>query len=154
MITLVRVDDRLLHGQVIHGWVPATGSDTLVVVAGEETRDIYERELASMAGESPFEVLVLDLAGAVSFLKDRANRGRRVMVVLSSIGDALGLIEGGLKFSVLNIGNIHHAGYKTRLSPSVEVTSEEEAALARLRARGVGIDIRALPEPAGGEEGG
>jgi len=146
VITLVRVDDRLLHGQVIHAWVPSTASDMLVVVADESAHDIFEKELSGFASDYGFEIKILDCRGAGVFLKDPALEARRVMVVLSSIAEAEKIHEAGFCFTRLNIGNIHHADYKTKLSPSVMITEAEQSALERLASYGVTIDVRALPK--------
>ncbi len=151
MITLVRVDDRLLHGQVIHAWVPATSSDMLVVVAEEEEHYILKKELSGFTVEKGLEVVVLDERGACGFLKAPALENRRVMVVLPSIAVAERMYKAGFKFTSLNIGNIHHADYKTKISPSAMITDEEERALGGLASSGVTLDIRALPEAMAGE---
>ena len=145
MITLVRVDDRLLHGQVIHAWVPATCSDTLVVVAGRSMREIYESELGSIPGAETCDIFVLDQVGAVDFLLDRSAAERRVFVVVPSVAMALSIFSVGVRFGILNIGNVHHAEYSERLSPSVVVTEGEMRALEFLRSEGVRIEVRALP---------
>jgi len=145
LITLVRVDDRLLHGQVLHAWVPATEADTLLVVADEERRKVFEREMADLSGVCSCRIMVLDLAGAVRFLKESAAARASVLVVLPGVRLALELFRAGITFSRLNIGNIHHAEFSERLSPSVVITEEEREALEALRSEGVEIDLRALP---------
>jgi len=146
MITVVRVDDRLLHGQVVYAWVPATDSDTLVVVADEERHDILQKEFSGFASESGLDVKVFDGRGACLFLRDPALDNHRVMVVLSSIAEAERIREEGFIFTNLNIGNIHHADYKTKLSPSAMITEAEERAMERLSSAGVTFDIRVLPD--------
>ncbi|MFQ5354763.1 MAG: PTS sugar transporter subunit IIB, partial [Thermodesulfobacteriota bacterium] len=59
MICLVRVDDRLLHGQVIHAWVPFTGADMLVVVTDSDASALIEKDLSALASESGCEVRVI-----------------------------------------------------------------------------------------------
>ncbi len=145
MITLVRVDDRLLHGQVLHAWVPAVGADTLLVVAGEERRKIFERELADLSGACGCEIMVLGLKDAARFLSGSGEARRRVLVVLPGLALALELFRAGVAFGRLNIGNIHHAEFVERLSSSAVITEEERAALDELREGGVEIDVRALP---------
>jgi len=146
VITLVRVDDRLLHGQVIHAWVPATRSDTLIVVADLDVHYILRKELSYPAVECDCEIKVLDAGTACSCLKEPALEKRRVMVILPSIAEAERIHKAGFHFTTLNIGNIHHAEYKTKLSPSAMITEAEERALKRLKSSGVTIDVRALPE--------
>jgi len=145
VITLVRVDDRLLHGQVIHAWVPATGSDTLLVVAGRSMRRIFESELEEIPGAETCEILVMDQVGAVDYLLGDASRPRRVLVVLPSIAMAVSIFRVGVRFGVLNLGNIHHAEFSERLSHSVVITEEEKTALSGLREEGVRMEVRALP---------
>jgi len=82
VITLVRVDDRLLHGQVIHAWVPSTASDMLVVVADESAHDIFEKELSGFASDYGFEIKILDCrsAGVFLFYAGSAARNGRIVI--------------------------------------------------------------------------
>lgn len=146
MITLARVDDRLLHGQVIHAWVPFTDTNLLVVVAKSDALFIIEKELSALAREVGCDVKALGEEEAPSFLNAEVLDKRRIMVIFSSIAEAVSVYEGGFIFTALNIGNIHHADYKIKLSPSVMITEDEEKSLEGLSASGVRVEIMALPE--------
>src|SRR3990172_1044933 len=118
MIVLVRVDDRLLHGQVLAAWVPFTKADVLVVVSDEAASDSA-------------------LKGA--FAKDR------VMFIVNCLKDAMRLYEEGFKFASLNIGNIHHKTNGRVVTRSVILDDEDEFAIERFEGMGVNIDIRDIP---------
>ncbi|MFQ5353745.1 MAG: PTS sugar transporter subunit IIB, partial [Thermodesulfobacteriota bacterium] len=83
---------------------------------------------------------------AGGFLSDPALDRRRVIVLFSSIEEASRSYKMGFDFTALNIGNIHHAAFKKKLSPSAVITEEEERELEGLCSSGVTLDVRILPE--------
>ena len=68
-----------------------------------------------------------------------------VIVLVSRLRDAMRLYEGGLHFTELNIGNLHHGGEGRMLTKSVYVDKEDEEIINRFMGLGIAIEIRAVP---------
>ncbi|MBI5599314.1 MAG: PTS sugar transporter subunit IIB [Deltaproteobacteria bacterium] len=151
MILLVRVDDRLLHGQVIGAWVPFLRANLLVVASDEAAGDAMRASVMSACGDEGLKVTVRtikELSGGRGEEDFAAERG---IVVVGDLRDAMRLYEGGFRFTSLNIGNVHHHnGSGRKVTSSVMLSGEDEDIIERLEGLGVGIDIRSLPsaEPA------
>lgn len=147
MVILVRVDDRLLHGQVICSWVPFIKADSLVVASDEAASDMLVSEIISACGCDGLGVYVKSVADAVRCLGgDKGGEFGRVMLVVGELKDAMRLFELGMKFTSINLGNIHHDDDGGRMiTPSIIVNREDEEILRRLRSLGVGIEIRDVP---------
>jgi len=146
MVILLRVDDRLLHGQIICSWVPFVKAEYLLVVSDEAASDYLVREIISACGSSELGVLVKSVADTVSYLVNEADPAARVMLVVGELRDAMRLYENGLEFTSINLGNIHHDGDGSRtLTPSIIVNEEDEEILRKLVSLGVSIEIRDVP---------
>ncbi len=144
MVKLIRVDDRLLHGQIICAWVPFIKADALVVASDEAAKDSLVSDIIEACGQTCLDVHVKSLEDAVKFV----NGGRtqeRVILVVGDLKDAMKLYRAGLKFTSLNIGNIHHEDNGRKVTPSVIVNSEDESIIESFEGLGVEIDIRDVP---------
>lgn len=145
MISLVRVDDRLLHGQIICSWVPYLNADSLLVASDEAAADSLSREIISSCGCEGCEVTVRGVSEAVTEVSGPNLGGKRVILIVADLKDAMRVYDGGVRFKALNIGNLHHMDGGRKLSPSVIIDSADEGILERFRSLGVDIDIRSVP---------
>jgi mannose/fructose/N-acetylgalactosamine-specific phosphotransferase system component IIB len=147
MINFVRVDDRLLHGQIICAWVPFYSADLLIVASDDAASDTLLKGILMSCARNGLGVEVLEVAEATSELLGDLHNDDRVILVVGNLADALRLFEGGVTFKSLNLGNIHHSAEASGrvLTESVTVDAEDESMLARLASMGVDIEIRDVP---------
>jgi mannose/fructose/N-acetylgalactosamine-specific phosphotransferase system component IIB len=146
MIALARIDERLVHGQVLVGWVPHLGARRVVVADDEASRSPLARAAMSLALPPGVEASV-DALGAV----DWEALGRSpdpVLVVLRDVAVAERALSAGLtpgRVAVLNVGNVHYAEGRRQVTPSVFLSGAEVDGLRRLAAAGFRVEIRAVP---------
>ena len=145
MIALARVDDRLVHGQVLCAWVPHTGADTLLIVSDEVAADEMRREIFSGCAREGLSVEVRRVDEAAPFVEGPEMRERRIIVVFGSLDDAWRAYRSGLRFSTLNVGNIHREGGR-RVSDSVSLNDDDLAILDRFNSSGVTVEFRDVPD--------
>lgn len=149
MIALVRVDDRLLHGQIICAWVPYARADSLIVASDEAAGDSLASEIIESCGCKGLSVHVKKIKETVRYIESGVSAGERIILIVGSLRDAMRIYEDGMGFKKLNIGNIHHEhDGGRRVSPSVIINSEDEAVIERFEELGVGIEIRDVPASA------
>lgn len=144
-IVLIRVDDRLVHGQILEGWLPSTRAQELLIA----NDDLAEDDLQKMILESaiPFSVsLIIDSVEKIAAIlqSDGASDVRRMVIVDKPI-DALRLKKAGVNFDSLNLGNLAEAEYKKCLSRSVSVSEECLKALTEIMEEGIRINIQSVP---------
>lgn len=148
MLSLVRVDDRLLHGQIICAWVPHVEADSLIVASDEVAANGLVREIMGACACEELKVAVLRVDDAVKEIKKDGLGEGRVILVFGNIKDAMRFFEEGVRFPALNIGNIHHLEHGRKIAPSVIVDEQDEELIERFVALGVSIDIRDVPASA------
>lgn len=144
MVVLVRVDDRLLHGQIICAWVPFSRADALVVASDEAAKDSLVSEIIASCGHTGLEVYVKTVDEAASYVAG-SDGGARIILIIADLRDAMRVYEDGLKFTSLNLGNIHHDDGGHVITPSVIVNGDDEEIIERFEKLGVAIDIRDIP---------
>ena len=145
-IVLYRVDERLIHGQVVIGWGHELRPDRYVVVDDELASSDWEQELYRLA-VTDAEVLFESVDGARSRLDEWRSDASRSIVLTRDIGSLRRLGEGGrLSGEQVNLGGLHHAQGKTELLPYLYVTEEDRADLRHLGEQGVEVAARDLPD--------
>lgn len=143
MLTLVRVDDRLLHGQIICAWVPFVKADSLVVASDEAAGDTLISEIIESCGCKGLSVNVRKIDDAVKCVK--RTEKERIILIVGNLADAMRVYDQGLRFTTLNLGNIHHEDSGRKITPSVIVNREDEEIIGRFKSLGVSIEIRDVP---------
>lgn len=93
MIKLLRVDDRLIHGQVAVSWTSYLGADTLVVANDKATTDKLMQMAFNMAKPPQAVLSIKSLDGAVTVVNNPKHAARTIFMVTASVEDARYLME-------------------------------------------------------------
>ena len=155
MIALVRVDNRLLHGQILETWLPRLSARSVVVADDDASQSPLARAAMTLALPADVPAAVLPI-GEVRWA-DLAASPERVLVLVREVADLEKAVAAGLtpeRAPALNVGNVHYASGRRPITSSVYLSGEEVEALRRLSARGFAVDARAVPgePPVGPEE--
>ncbi len=143
-VLLARVDNRLVHGQVLEAWVPRLGIDTILVVDRELVGDPFQRAILEGLGSAALGIFLVTPERATELLGGDLG-ARRVLVLFAGIRQALEALDAGVSFSLLNLGNIHPTRASRTLTASVYLTAGDEEELCLLFSRGVEVEARAVP---------
>lgn len=143
-VVLARVDSRLVHGQVLEGWVPRLKAEAILVVDRELVSDPFQRTLLESLGRPGLEVRLVT-PGRAAELLGGALAGRRVLVLFAGVGQAVEARKAGVVFDGLNLGNVHPRPQSRALTTSVYLTAEDVALLDDLMRGGVRLEARAVP---------
>jgi len=141
----VRIDNRLVHGQVIETWLPHTRARMIVVINDELAANMLRQEIMSLAIPDGVEIVFLPVSAVSAFFFRDAREDMDALVLFSSCADARAAFEGGLGFTVLNLGNLHYAPGKKQICPHVALSKEDESCLNFFVQHGVKIDYRCVP---------
>ena len=144
-IVLVRIDDRLIHGQVIEGWLKIVRANHIVVVSDEAAQDAFQKALMQMAVPEDVQVSILGLQDSVSMLRDKVSAAERILVLLPGPKEALELVERGVVFESINVGGMHYVQGKEQVTRSVSLSQEDRKLLQSLSQKGIMLEGRATP---------
>jgi mannose/fructose/N-acetylgalactosamine-specific phosphotransferase system component IIB len=146
-IALVRVDSRLIHGQILEAWVPFINAKCIIVVNDKVAADPFLETVMKMAVPSDMDVIISSLEDFERSYKYTHGTGKKTIVLFSCIADACEAFKRGFRFERLNIGNVHNNEYKVCCSSSVFLCEDEITTLENLlKETGVFVELQVVPK--------
>ena len=143
-IVLNRIDDRLIHGQVVVGWGQPLDVKFIVLVDDAVAASDWEQELYRMGVPPEMEVRFHSAADAAPLLDGYRTEGRPGILLTGDIATMRELVEtGGVR--EVNVGGIHHRAGRTQHLRYVFLTAEEQQALRGLAERGAVVTAQDVP---------
>ena len=145
-ITLLRVDERLIHGQVVVGWGERFHVERILVVDDELRGSQWEQELYCLGVPPSVDASFVAVAEArAEFASWRADP-RRTFLLLRDVGTLSRLAGDGLLDGLeVNLGGIHSAPGRHRVLPYLFLSDEEMVDLHRIADSGIVISARDVP---------
>jgi len=137
----IRIDDRLIHGQVATRWSTGLGVSRIMVANDEVAADEMQKGILRMAAPPGIE------KAATNILADK-YAAQKVLMVLKNPIDALDLMEKGLEIKEINVGNMAKRDETVQIKKSISITKEEYDAFKELMNRGVKLTARMVPDEA------
>jgi len=149
-IALVRIDNRLVHGQVLEAWLPALDAHGILVADDEAAGNVLARSAMALAIPPGITFQVVRLQAAADLLRPggKGPQSARTLVLLRDVRDAVALHDRGVALPRLNLGNVHFGTGRRQVASSVFLDQEEVAALEKLAAEGTQVEVRAVPSEA------
>lgn len=144
-LDLYRIDDRLIHGQVVVGWGQPLDLHFIVLVDDEVAASDWEQELYRMGVPPEMEVYFESVAGAAANLPRYQAERRRGVLLTGDIATMARLVDATGSIHAVNLGGIHHRPGRTQRLRYVFLSPDEEAELRELAARGVHVTAQDLP---------
>ncbi|MDR2426691.1 MAG: PTS sugar transporter subunit IIB [Endomicrobium sp.] len=145
-IELVRIDDRLVHGQIVQGWLKVIDINKIVVVSDEVANDRMQQMLLTMAVPSNVELEIETVEDvSVNALYGKYDR-TKTMFLFSNPSDVLDMIENGVGIKSVNVGGMHFSDGKKQLLCNLSVDNKDVEALEKIHHKGIEIEGRILPD--------
>lgn len=145
-VLLYRIDERLIHGQVVVGWGNTLHPDLIVVADDEIAASTWEQELYALGLPEGLEAEFRSVDAVRDQLRGLQTGPRRAMVLTRDVGSMLRLASTGeLQGQEVNVGGLHHAADRRQVLPYVYLSDADRAALRELSDAGARISARDLP---------
>ncbi|MGO9829010.1 MAG: PTS sugar transporter subunit IIB [Myxococcaceae bacterium] len=143
MISYVRIDSRLIHGQVVEAWLPALKVARVVVADDEAADSPLMRAAMGLAVPPAVEVDIFRL-DEVPFARLEQDAVRTLLLV-RDVAALMRARSRGLSLRRVTLGNVHHASGRRPVSASVYLSAEELEQLRALAGSGVELEARGVP---------
>ena len=147
-IVNIRIDERLIHGQVAAIWSKALGVNRIMVIDADAVRNPTQKSVLKMACPVDCKLSILSVDSAATNLKERKYEGDRVFIVVRSPATLRALYDAGYSFPAVNVGNMAKKADSTAISRSVCVTPADVADFKYLAENGVSFGIQRVPTEA------
>jgi len=140
-----RVDNRLVHGQVVETWLPHLGSAVLAVVNDSLCRDFMRQEIMRLAIPKKVDTRFVSLDGGFELYQDMTRKHISTMFLFSTCQDACVLVEKGAHMETLNISNLHFGPDKRQIGSSLSVSEDDVRCFEYFKTLGIRLDFRCVP---------
>jgi len=144
-LSLVRLDDRLIHGQVVVGWGNALEADRILLIDDHVASVAWERDLYRLGVPPNMEVEFASVAEAPAALADTVNSNKRVIVVIADIDTLVRVCRASDVVRRVNIGGLHEGEGRKRRLRYVSLSDAESESLKMLESNGVEVTARDVP---------
>lgn len=142
-LILTRIDDRLIHGQVMTAWMKVMPAKKIIIVDDKVAADDFMKDVLEMAAPAGVKMNICSVEQAIGIL----NQGLSVpTIMLAKTPLTLkALIDGGIELKAINIGGIGMKEGRKTLYKNIAVTEEERQILKNFIQKGIDVKIQIIP---------
>jgi len=144
-VILARVDDRLIHGQVVEGWFKRMKIDRVIIVSARVYADSAQQALLAWAVTEEIKVDFADGKRAAEMLRQPPALKENICLLFSGLPDVEDFLNAGGQITSLNIGGLHYAPDKVGYSATLFLDAEDKKILQRLKEKKIELETRVLP---------
>ena len=141
-LNMVRVDYRMVHGQIVAKWIKFRPVDRLILADDSLVDDPFMGDIYRMAVPDR-EVDIVKL-GDVQTAIDRKND--TVLLIFKDVASAYTVYKNGLQLPELNVGAVQNSAQRKAVVQGVALTVEEYEKLSETKAEGVNVFLQPIPE--------
>lgn len=145
-INLVRIDFRLIHGQVITKWRNKVNTEKIIVVNNELAEDEFMADIYVMAAPPDVEVEVLSKETFANQANDGAFQNGNVLVLFKSIEDTVDVVRKGISFSHVQVGGLGSGNGRTSVVKGISINKEDVENLRVIKESGTEVTFQVTPE--------
>ncbi len=144
-IQLFRIDDRLIHGQVVIGWASFLNSSKIILCDDSVSENEWEKELYLSIVPENIQSEVLDVPSMAQRLQDGAGDLKKAIILVSSPKVVEALLNAGVKLKQVNVGGIHFKEGRHKYLSYLYLDESEVSAFKRCIERGVRFECQDVP---------
>ncbi|ASR49198.1 mannose/fructose/sorbose PTS transporter subunit IIB [Paenibacillus kribbensis] len=141
-ISFVRIDDRLIHGQVATVWVKETKCNKIIAVSDEVAADTLRKTLLLQVAPPGIKAYVVTIAKAIEAYNNPKYNDFKTLFLFTNPIDVLRVVEGGVPFTSVNVGGMCFKEGKIQITGAVSVDKQDVEAFHKLHEKGIELEIR------------
>ena len=145
MITLLRVDHRLLHGQVAFSWTQYVGADCILIANDNVPDDELRKTTIKLAKPPSVKLVIKNINDSIESIKSGVTDKYNLFIVVESVNDAWRLASAVEEIKSINLGGIKAKEGSKNISKAINLLPEEIEQLQQLVGKGVEVEIRQVP---------
>lgn len=145
-ITFVRVDDRLIHGEVVTAWVPTYNINHLIIVDDTVAKDPMQKRILTALAPKGVQVDPMDVETATKYLSKENNDAERILLLSKSPIYFEKLNDAGIELPEVNLGGMGIRGERKPFVKNVAASPNEITAIKQLMDNDVHVFYQLVPE--------
>lgn len=144
-LVLVRIDDRLIHGQIATQWLKTTHANKVLIIDDALPGNSLQVRILRAAAPAGIKVLIKDVQKGVEFCKKDAREGEKVLVLVKYPQVIEAMIDAGIPLPKVILGGMGIKRDRERLNRNISANAEEVASMRRIIAKGTQIYYQLVP---------
>ncbi len=144
-VVLVRIDDRLIHGQVVEGWLKSVRVNHVAVASDFVAADETQKALYCLTVPHGVRLSCLSLKETAAAWESSRWKEDRVLVLAATPHDIVSLVELGARIPSVNVGGMHFREGRVQVLKAVSLDDKDVEAFRKLAARKIVLEVRPLP---------
>ncbi|MEW9676831.1 PTS sugar transporter subunit IIB [Lentibacillus sp. L22] len=145
MIKLLRVDHRLLHGQVAFSWTQNLGADCILIANDDVPVNDLRKTTIKLAKPQGVKLVIKNIEDSIKALQSGATDKYKLFIVVESVADAQKLSEAYPAIEQVNLGGVKAKEGSRKISKAINLLPEEEKLVKKMIEKGVEVEIRQVP---------
>lgn len=146
MIKQVRVDHRLLHGQVAFSWTKFLGADCILIAGDRVVKDELRSAALRLSKPSGIKLVIKSIEDSIAAINSGATDKYNLFIVIESVLDAKRLCDGVETIKSINLGGVKSEADKKQISKAVFLSEEEMQMIRDLDDRGIEVEVRMVSD--------
>lgn len=143
-IVFARIDDRLIHGQVMTAWLKQCDANEVVIIDNELCKDTFVVMMMKSLIPSTISLKVFNDADAASYLKED-GKGEKILILVKTPQAVLMLMNNGITLEYLNIGGMGMKAGRRKLYKNIAASDEERGVFRELLNRELVMKVQVVP---------
>lgn len=145
-LALVRIDDRLIHGQVMTAWVKYTSANRIIIIDDLVAEDPFMTRILKMSAPPGIKVEVYDIEGAIEVLSKDLKKEEKIIILVKYPKTIQEIFDQGVKIKEVIVGGMGANVGRKKLYRNISASDEERQTFKALIEKGVEISIRIVPD--------
>ena len=144
-IVMARIDDRLLHGQVVVSWLPFIKANEIIIIDDENANDEFMKELIITSAPNDITTHVFTLEESINYLKSSLDN-ERVLILTKRLNNIKELLNNKIQINIVNLGGLGYNKERTRYLNFISLSEEEVKLLKELNEMdSCNLEIQMIP---------
>lgn len=144
-IIFSRVDDRLIHGQVVTGWLNYSGANQVVIVDDQTAADEFIKMILKAAVPPGFTMHVYTTREMIDAYNQSVDSDDKLFLLVKTPRTVLDLVNSGIKIDYVNVGGMGGAADRTKFYKNISMSDSEKADIKELLENGVELSVQVIP---------
>lgn len=145
MLKLLRVDHRLLHGQVAFSWTQSLGADCILIANDDVPQNDIRKTTIKLAKPQGVKLVIKNIEDSIKALQSGVTDKYKLFIVVESVEDAKTLADAYSEIQQINLGGMKVREGTRNISKAINITPEEEELIKELVDKGIEVEIRQVP---------
>ncbi|OGL43218.1 MAG: hypothetical protein A2W05_09645 [Candidatus Schekmanbacteria bacterium RBG_16_38_10] len=140
-----RVDDRLIHGQVVEGWAKFLHATKIIVIDDKVAADSFQKSIMEIAVPSDIKVCITTVEDSANEIRTCSEKKENTVALFSNLEDVFRAVTSGIKLDKLNLGGLRFEKGKKSISKTIFLNEHDAELLEKLLHMGIEINIQSIP---------